>query len=94
LPQPVHRRTDTVLEFYDGVVGPEFLANLLPEHNLARMLQEGYQNSKRLVGEADGFAAISTQLAGPKVKLEAVETGHPLRSFGLRHTPPREVSGF
>jgi hypothetical protein len=52
-----------VLELYDGVVRPEFLAKFLAEDDLLRTFEQSYQDSERLVSEANCWGSVSPQFA-------------------------------
>src|SRR5260370_42370381 len=66
IPQPFNRCVDAVIELYDGVVRPEFLANLLAQHHLAGMRHEHQQDSEGLFLEPD-LDAVVAQLSGANV---------------------------
>ena len=44
-----------MLEFKDGVVWPERLAQLVPRYDLLRMFEQQNEYSKGLIGKTEGF---------------------------------------
>src|SRR4029077_14481651 len=66
LPEAAHRRVDAVLELDDGGHGPEFAADFLTGHEVARPVEQHGEDSKRLFGHGDSFLSLAAQLARTK----------------------------
>jgi hypothetical protein len=64
-----------VLEFHDGIVGPESLPQFFPQHHLTGTLEKCYEDLEWLLAEANCPAAVWAQLTGSKIKLEILEAG-------------------
>jgi len=63
---------DTFVEFDDGVIRPELLANFFAEHYFTGMLQQHHQYLYGLLAQPDANAVLS-QFAGADFELEGAK---------------------
>jgi len=76
-----------VLELHNRVIRPKLLADFLPAHYLAGMLQQHGEDLKRLVGQANWFGPILTQFTAAKVEFKGCETDTPLGDVDCQCLP-------
>jgi hypothetical protein len=62
-----------VVEVYEGIVGPEFVAEILPCHQFAGTSQQEYQNLEGLFLQTD-FRPVFAQLSGSNIYLKNTES--------------------
>jgi hypothetical protein len=72
-----------VIEIYEGVGGPEAVAQLLASDDVTGPLQKLGQNLKRLLLQLD-FPSLTPQFAGTQIQFEDTELARVLAARSIR----------